>query len=147
MTPDNAWSCLSCSTHGSDSKNTDQYGGRAFRGSLQPLSCWDCIFKSRRGHNSFLSRECFVLCRMPMQWADPSSREFYRIFAGIADSTPAVGINVSSVVNELFCAGGLCNGPIPRPEESYRMFVSLGVVKCSIQLSYLRRMGTKSRTK
>jgi len=90
-----------------------------------------------------------VLCcaGFPCNGPIPRSGVFHRIFAGIADSNPAKGINISSLVNDLFCVGSLYNGTIPRPGEYYRMCVPLSVVKCSIQLLYLRRVDTKYHTK
>jgi hypothetical protein len=53
------------------------------------------------------------------------------------------GAYIFSLVNDLLCAGDLCNGLISRPGESYGMCVSMSVVKCSMQLLYLRRIDTK----
>ena len=50
--------------------------------------------------------------------------------AGIAGSNPA---GVMNVCRECWVLSGrgLCDGPIPRLEESYRLCVSLNVMKCN----------------
>jgi hypothetical protein len=41
-----------------------------------------------------------------------------------------------------FCAGrSLCDGPIPRPGESYAVYVSLSVIRCKSILLHLRWVG------
>jgi len=53
--------------------------------------------------------------------ADPSDRKFCgRSFAEIVGSNPAGGMNVSLLWMLCVLSGrGLCDGPIPHPEESY----------------------------
>jgi hypothetical protein len=43
-----------------------------------------------------------------------------RSLAGIAGSNSVRGMNVSCK-SYVFSSGGICDGPISRPEESYRM--------------------------
>ena len=45
-----------------------------------------------------------------------------RSFAGIAGSNPAGCMDVSCECCVML-GSGLCDGPIPRPEESYRLYV------------------------
>jgi hypothetical protein len=45
------------------------------------------------------------------------------------------------VVNVAYRAGrGLYDKPIPRPEESYRIFVSLSVIRCNSNSLHLQRV-------
>jgi hypothetical protein len=57
-----------------------------------------------------------------------------RSLAGIAGSNPAEVIDVS-LVSVMWCQVGLCDEPISRPEESYR----LCCVACDIKTSRMRR--------
>jgi len=55
-----------------------------------------------------------------------------------------------STVNVVCCAGrGLCNGPIPRPEESYRVcvYVSLSVTRRNSNDLHLQWVGRRGQTK
>ena len=52
--------------------------------------------------------------------------------AGIVDSNPAVGMHVC---RECFVlSGGLCDGLIPCPEESYGCLSVVNVVCCQVQV-------------
>jgi hypothetical protein len=42
-----------------------------------------------------------------------------------------------SVVSVVLSGRGLCNGPIPRPEESYRLWC---VIVCDLETSRMRRL-------
>ena len=57
------------------------------------------------------------------------------LFAEIAGSNPAGGHGSLSVVSVALSGRGLCDEPIPRPEDSYRvcvcMCVSFGVIRCN----------------
>ena len=63
------------------------------------------------------------------------SRVCGRFLAGIVGSNPAWGVNVC-----LLCSvtsdRGLCDGPIPRPEESYRVWC---VTVCDLAILRMRR--------
>ena len=47
----------------------------------------------------------------------------------------------------MFSGRGLCNWPIPRPGESYRVCVSLIVIRCNNNPTYLRGVGRRRYTK
>jgi len=42
---------------------------------------------------------------------------------------------------------GLCGGPIPRPEKSCRMWVSLSVIRCNNNPLHLQWVGRRDKTK
>jgi hypothetical protein len=65
-------------------------------------------FVSRRGQNIFFSP------KLPGRLWDVCGR----LLAGIAGSNSAGGMEVC-----ILSLGGLCDGLIPRPEESYRVYV------------------------
>ena len=45
-----------------------------------------------------------------------------RPLAGMAASNPAGGMDVFVVIVVCLSGRGLCDGPMPRPEESYRLW-------------------------
>ena len=59
-----------------------------------------------------------LINKMPMSVAERSKATVYgRSLARIAGSSPAGGMDVCDCF--LLSGGGLCDGPIPHPEESY----------------------------
>ena len=69
---------------------------------------------------------------------NPTREQEVRIIhslAGAAGSNPAGGVEVLSLVSVVCCVltgTGLCTGPIPPPEESYRVWCeSLSVIRCN----------------
>ena len=50
-----------------------------------------------------------------------------------------------------FAGTGVCNEPIPRPEETYRVCVrarmSLSVIRCNDKPLHLHRIGIRGQTK
>ena len=59
-----------------------------------------------------------------------------RSLAGIVGSNPAVEWMCVSCKYYVFSRGGLCDGPILRPEQSYRVSVS----ECDLETSTMRRL-------
>ena len=57
-----------------------------------------------------------------------------RSLAGIAGSNPAGGMDIRVVC--VLSGRGLCDGPIPRPEESYRLRCA---IVCDLEASTMRR--------
>ena len=55
-----------------------------------------------------------------------------RSLAGIAGSNPARGMDVCLMNVVVLSGTGLCKGPIPRPDESYRVCacVCVSVLEC-----------------
>ena len=53
-----------------------------------------------------------------------------RSFAEIAGSNPARGHGSLSIVSVVLSGRGLCDGPIPRPEDSYRVCTRMCVIEC-----------------
>jgi hypothetical protein len=52
-------------------------------------------------------------------------------FAGIVGSNPRRGHGYLSHVNDVCCeGGGLCDGTIPHPEESYRLCLYVCIIEC-----------------
>jgi hypothetical protein len=70
-----------------------------------------------------------------------------RSLAGIASSIPAGGRGCSSFKCCVFSGRGFCDGPIPRPKDSYRLCVSvcvsLSVIRCNNDPLYLQRVVRK----
>jgi hypothetical protein len=61
--------------------------------------------------------------------------------AGIAGSNPAEGMDVCLLWVLCLSGRGLCDGPIPRPEESYRMWCDN---VCDLATSRLSRLKSAS---
>jgi hypothetical protein len=59
---------------------------------------------------------------------------FGRSLAGIAGSNPTRALMSVTCEYCVFSGRGLCDGPITRPEESYRQCLSLGVMSKPQQL-------------
>ena len=73
----------------------------------------------------------------PIPVAERSKARVYgRSLTGIAGSNPAGGMHVLCIANVVLSGRGLCDGPIPRPEESYRLWC---VSVCDLQTSRMRR--------
>ena len=88
--------------------------------------------------------------RVPIPVAELSkARVCGRSLAGIAGSNSAGGIDICDSCEWCVLSGrGLCDGPIPRPEESYRLCC---VIVCDPETSKMRRpwpaLGCSAREK
>jgi hypothetical protein len=65
----------------------------------------------------------------------------------IAEGSNSVGGMDASFFWTLRVIKGLCNGPIPRPEESYQVCVSMSVIRCNNNPLHLQRVGRKGQNK
>jgi hypothetical protein len=81
---------------------------------------WQCCCRNR-GDSKIVNEH------RPMSVAALSMHVCSRSVALVADSNPAGVVKVLSLVNIWCCARGLCNGPIPRPVESYRTFAGIAL--------------------
>jgi hypothetical protein len=72
--------------------------------------------------------------------ATPSKAWVYgRSLSGIAGLNPAGGMDVCCECGVVCLSGtGLCDGPITRPEDFYRVCVLLGVIRYSNNLVHLQ---------
>ena len=78
---------------------------------LQGLVCLNCTFV-------FVNTHFLAVCEHKPMSARPKSWMCGHSLAGIAGSIQAGGMDVCCVLS----GRGLCDGPITRPEESYRVW-------------------------
>jgi hypothetical protein len=68
--------------------------------------------------------------------------------AGITDSNPALWMDISLKYECcVLSSRRMCDGPIPHPEQSYRVCVSLSFIRCNNNPLHLRWVGRIGQTK
>jgi hypothetical protein len=79
--------------------------------------------------------------------AHSKAQDCSRSLVGIAGSNTSRGMDLRICEYWMLSGINLCDGPIPRPEVSYRVCVTLSAIRCNNSPSCLRSVGRRGWTK